>query len=101
MGTVVLTLVAQVTRSMKEYQPLVIGAIAILVMLFMPGGLLDIPRVIRDWRSKGGGRATRPPPMSRPRPLPTIPSRRCEMAILEVKDFSRHFGGLQAVIRVT
>lgn len=54
-GTIVLTVVAQFTRSMNEYQPLVTGVIAILVMLFLPGGLLDLPRVVRDWRSRDKG----------------------------------------------
>jgi branched-chain amino acid transport system permease protein len=48
-GTTVLTLLAEETRSMQEYQPMMIGAIAILVMIFMPMGLVGLPRQLRDW----------------------------------------------------
>jgi branched-chain amino acid transport system permease protein len=55
-GTIVLTIVAQFTRSMNEYQPLVTGVIAIVVMVFLPGGLLDLPRALRDaFRGGRGG----------------------------------------------
>jgi branched-chain amino acid transport system permease protein len=60
-GTIVLTIVAQFTRSMNEYQPLVTGVIAILVMLFLPGGLLDLPRAVRDWRNKDRGEGVAAP----------------------------------------
>jgi branched-chain amino acid transport system permease protein len=42
-GTAVLTLLAEATRSMQAYQPMVIGAIAIIVMLFLPLGLAGVP----------------------------------------------------------
>lgn len=45
-GTTVLTLVAEYSRPILEYQPMVIGAIAILVMLFMPAGLTGLPSQI-------------------------------------------------------
>ena len=50
-GTAVLTLLAEETRSMQQYQPMIIGAIAILVMIFMPMGLVGMPAV-RGWRLK-------------------------------------------------
>ncbi len=34
---------------MLEYQPILIGAIAIIVMLFLPMGLAGIPGQIKDW----------------------------------------------------
>jgi len=51
-GTAVLTLVAEATRSMVEYQPMFIGAIAILVMVFLPAGLVGVPAQIRNWRRR-------------------------------------------------
>jgi branched-chain amino acid transport system permease protein len=55
-GTAVLTLLAENTRSMQEYQPMIIGAIAILVMIFMPMGLVGLPRQIQRWKpGKGTG----------------------------------------------
>jgi branched-chain amino acid transport system permease protein len=52
-GTTVLTLLAENTRSMQEYQPMITGAIAIVVMLFMPEGLVGIPAQIQKWRRRG------------------------------------------------
>ncbi len=50
LGTAVLTLLAERTRSMQSYQPMLIGGIAIIVMLFMPLGLAGLPQQFRDWR---------------------------------------------------
>ncbi len=52
-GTTVLTLLSEKTRFMQEYQPMIIGAIAILVMIFMPMGLAGLPRQIRMWHHGG------------------------------------------------
>jgi branched-chain amino acid transport system permease protein len=49
-GTTALTLLAENTRSMQQYQPMITGAIAILVMIFMPMGLAGLPRQLRKWR---------------------------------------------------
>jgi branched-chain amino acid transport system permease protein len=48
-GTTVLTLISELARPMREYQPMIIGGIAILVMLFMPGGLAGLPSQFRYW----------------------------------------------------
>lgn len=58
-GTTVLTVLAENTRSMQQYQPMIIGAIAILVMIFMPMGLVGLPAQIQKWRRRKGAR----PPM--------------------------------------
>jgi len=59
-GTVVLTVISEWARPMKEYQPMIIGAIAILVVLFMPAGLVGLSSLVarRDegGPGKGGGR---------------------------------------------
>jgi branched-chain amino acid transport system permease protein len=53
-GTVVLTLLAELFRTIGEFQPMISGMIAILVMLFMPGGLVSLLGRSRKWlrRSK-------------------------------------------------
>jgi len=59
-GTAVLTLLAEYTRSLQEYQPMITGAIAILVMIFMPMGLAGLPGQMQKWRR--GGRSGPAPP---------------------------------------
>ncbi|OFW57947.1 MAG: hypothetical protein A2133_07610 [Actinobacteria bacterium RBG_16_64_13] len=61
-GTTVLTLVAESTRSMAEYQPMITGAIAILVMIFLPMGLAGVASQIRGWVRPG----RRPPAVAAP-----------------------------------
>jgi branched-chain amino acid transport system permease protein len=46
-GTLVLTVISEWARPMKEYQPMIIGAIAIMVVLFMPGGLVGLSILTR------------------------------------------------------
>lgn len=48
-GTALLTLLAENTRSAQEYQPMITGAIAILVILFLPAGVVGLPQQLRDW----------------------------------------------------
>ena len=59
LGTAVLTLLAERTRSMQSYQPMLIGGIAIVVMLFMPMGLAGLPEQIRDSDDSRRGGASR------------------------------------------
>jgi branched-chain amino acid transport system permease protein len=51
-GVGLLTLVAEISRSMLQYQPILMGAIAIVVMIFLPMGIAGIPGQVRDWRRK-------------------------------------------------
>jgi len=51
-GTVVLSLVSEFTRPVEEYQPMIIGAIAIAVVMILPDGLSIIPEKIGLWRFK-------------------------------------------------
>lgn len=50
-GTIVLSLIMEFTRSMQEYQPMIIGAIALAVVMLLPEGLVSIPARIGKWRS--------------------------------------------------
>jgi branched-chain amino acid transport system permease protein len=45
-GTVVLSLVNELTRPVEEYQPMIIGVIAIMILKILPGGILSIPQKI-------------------------------------------------------
>ena len=59
-GTIVLTLISELARPLRQYQPMIIGGIAIMVMLFMPGALASLPYQIRSWfRSKETGKHIR------------------------------------------
>ncbi len=48
-GTIVMTLLTEFTRPVAEYQPMIVGAIAIAVMLLMPEGLVELPRRLMTW----------------------------------------------------
>ncbi len=50
-GTVLLSLLSEVLRSTKEILPLVYGAILVLMVMFCPGGIVELPRTISQWRS--------------------------------------------------
>lgn len=43
LGAVVLTFLPEVARPLKEYQPYIFGGVVILVMFFLPGGLVSLP----------------------------------------------------------
>jgi ABC-type branched-subunit amino acid transport system permease subunit len=46
-GTVFLSVISELTRPMQEYQPMLIGAIAIAVVMIIPEGLISLPKRIR------------------------------------------------------
>ena len=49
-GTIVMTLITEFTRPVAQYQPMMIGVIAILVMLLMPEGLVELPGRLARWK---------------------------------------------------
>jgi branched-chain amino acid transport system permease protein len=51
-GTVVLAIVSEIFRKLGEYQPMLIGAIAILFVLLMPEGLAGLPNRFMLWSRK-------------------------------------------------
>ena len=53
-GTFVIMLIAEFVRPLGQYQTMLIGAIAILVILFMPGGLVGLLDQVKlgAWRMK-------------------------------------------------
>ena len=46
LGAVILTFLPEVARPLKAYQPYIFGGVVILVMFFLPGGLVTLPRRI-------------------------------------------------------
>lgn len=49
-GAVVLSLVSEFTRPVEEYQPMIIGAIAIAIVMLLPDGFAAIPETLGLWR---------------------------------------------------
>jgi branched-chain amino acid transport system permease protein len=51
-GAVVLTLVPEFARPLKEYQPIIFGALVIFIIFFMRQGLIGLPYYLPLWWSK-------------------------------------------------
>jgi branched-chain amino acid transport system permease protein len=54
-GAVVLTLVPEISRVLKQYQPLIFVAVLFFVLFFMREGLIDVPRRIKSRFGRTGG----------------------------------------------
>ena len=52
-GALVLTLIPEIFRVLKEYQPYVFVAVLYLVVFLLPGGIVDLPGVIRRKIQRG------------------------------------------------
>jgi branched-chain amino acid transport system permease protein len=58
-GALVLTVIPEMFRILKQYQPLIFVAVLFLVLFFMRGGLVDLPEKIRSRvRTVNEGRAS-------------------------------------------
>ena len=55
LGAVVLTLVPEIARPLKEYQPIVFGGIVVFIIFFMRQGLIDLPYYLPLWWRKALG----------------------------------------------
>lgn len=58
LGAVLLTLIPEILRDLKEYMPLVFAGVLVLVIFFLPDGLVSLPQVLRksiDKRSRHVG----------------------------------------------
>jgi branched-chain amino acid transport system permease protein len=60
-GAVVLTLAPEVARPLKEYQPIVFGALVIFIMFFMRQGIIALPFYLRLWWGRTVGAAEKTP----------------------------------------
>lgn len=56
LGAVILTLIPEFAREVKQYQPAVLGVLLILFVFFLPEGLIDLPRRFSVWYGKVRGR---------------------------------------------
>jgi branched-chain amino acid transport system permease protein len=52
-GAIVIELISEIARPLGAYRPMLIGALAIVVMLLMPEGIAGIPSRIGGWLGKG------------------------------------------------
>jgi branched-chain amino acid transport system permease protein len=48
-GTIIMMLIPELSRSLKTYSPYVSVFILALIVYFMPEGLASLPRIIRSW----------------------------------------------------
>lgn len=51
-GAVILTLVSEFIRSLKEYQPIFFGVLVIFIVFFMRQGLVSLPYYLTSWWRK-------------------------------------------------
>ena len=52
-GALLITMASELSRSLEQYQPMMIGAIAILVVLLIPEGIIGLPDRLLLWCGKG------------------------------------------------
>lgn len=52
-GALILTLIPEIFRQLKEYQPFVFVVVLYLVVFLMPGGLIDLPGLIKRKIQRG------------------------------------------------
>jgi branched-chain amino acid transport system permease protein len=48
-GACIMTLLPEFLRVSKEIEPMLTGAILVLLVIFLPGGVLSIPERISSW----------------------------------------------------
>ncbi len=53
-GSTIMLILDEFLRPFKEYTPMILGAILILVLRFLPGGLVSIPGIIQDAVTRRG-----------------------------------------------
>lgn len=71
-GTFLLTIVPEAARTLKEYMPLLFGLLLIVVVFFMPEGILGLAERLLRKRRKGAS----PPPACKPGTEPALPEER-------------------------
>jgi branched-chain amino acid transport system permease protein len=49
-GAIALTLVPELARPLKQYQPIIFGGLVIFIIFFMREGLINLPSYVRSWR---------------------------------------------------
>jgi len=51
LGSFFLTLIPEILRVAKEYEPIIYAVILILIMFLLPGGLISLPMRLRGKKS--------------------------------------------------
>ena len=52
-GSIILTVLPELFRMAKEIEPIITAIILLIIVIFLPGGLLSLPEVIRNSRGLG------------------------------------------------
>lgn len=55
-GAVIMTFVPELLRVSKDIEPVITGAVLVLLVIFLPWGILSLPERLRYFRSKSAGR---------------------------------------------
>jgi len=58
-GPLAIMSISEVFRVAKEAQPLLYAGIMLLVIMWLPGGLISIPSRLKKWRSRGGSESSK------------------------------------------
>jgi branched-chain amino acid transport system permease protein len=109
-GAVLLTLMPEVLRFLKDYYMMVYAAGIVAVMIFMPGGIAGlvrgwtVSRRLRSWWTSGSLAARDVAAELKERdagktdfPLPNVSGSGSNGTILAVRGLAKYFGGLKAV----
>ncbi len=104
LGAVLLTLVPEVLRFLKDSYMMVYAAGIIAIMVFMPGGIVGLlkglPAVgrLEAWWHSGEER-DEPAPQDLPAPACPAPALQAKPGepLLKIRGLAKHFGGLKAV----
>lgn len=51
LGTFFLTMIPEILRVAREYEPIIYAIILILIMFLLPGGLISLPSLLRKKKS--------------------------------------------------
>ena len=108
-GAVLLSLIPEILRFLKDYYMMVYGAGIVSVMIFMPGGIAALAnslRLVKQVKVAWQGEAAPAVPeagssetetVKAEKAFPTAKRETPEGTLLEIKNLSKHFGGLKAV----
>lgn len=104
LGATLLTLIPEILRFLKDYYMMVYAAGIVVVMIYMPGGImalvhtLGVVQRVRVWWRGERAAAQAPASTSASGLLPPVPEAPdANGALLTVRGLAKHFGGLKAV----
>jgi branched-chain amino acid transport system permease protein len=62
-GSIILVLLPEFSRVLKEYQPYLFTGILIVIIFFLRDGLISIPRLVKPWFNKNRKQSSAAPPV--------------------------------------